>query len=423
MKLECLPPQTIETLYTKELAAQQKERYISAVKAYEQHFGGIGEFRLFSAPGRTEVGGNHTDHNNGRVLAASVNLDIIAVAEAIDEPRIILKSEGYPEISVSVEDTEVRESEKNTSDALIRGIVKGFLNNGYRVGGFKAYTTTTVLKGSGLSSSAAFEVLVGTILNRLYNGGNVNPIKIAQIARYAENVYFGKPSGLMDQMASSVGGFVAIDFKDPKNPVIENIDVDFNSFSHVLCIIDTKGDHADLTPEYAAIPYEMKQVAAHFDVDCLRRICREDIVLNINLLREKFGDRAVLRSLHFFEENDRVEKLVHALKKGDFDAFLGSVKESGNSSYKYLQNVFSVSDTCHQGLAIGLNVAERALARKGACHVHGGGFAGTIQAFVPAEMIKSFKMSMEKIFGAGSCHILNIRPVGGVEVDAAELKK
>ena len=419
MKPECLPPQTLENLYTKQCVQEQRSRYLAAVEAYKAHFGGIDEksFRLFSAPGRTEVGGNHTDHNNGRVLAASVNLDVIAVAEPLNEPKIVLKSEGYPESVIMTEDTEVKESEKNTSDALIRGVVKGFLDNGYNVGGFKAYTTTNVLKGSGLSSSAAFEVLVGTIINSLYNNGMISPVKIAQIAQYAENVYFGKPSGLMDQMASSVGGFVAIDFKDVDSPIIENINVDFESFGHALCIIDTKGDHADLTPDYAAIPEEMKKIAAHFGVSCLRRICREDVILNMNLLRDEAGDRAVLRALHFFEENDRVVKLVHALKNNDFSAFLDSINESGNSSYKYLQNIFSVNDITHQGLGIGLNIAEHALARKGACRVHGGGFAGTIQAFVPVEMLKAFKLSIEKIFGAGSCHLLHIRPVGGVEVD------
>ena len=236
MKIQSLPPQTFEAVYTKEFAEEQKKRYLAAVEAYKQHFGGIDgdKFRLFSAPGRTEVGGNHTDHNHGLVLAASVNLDVIAVVEPINEQKIVLKSEGYPESVIDISDTAVKESEKNTSDALIRGVVKGFLNEGYNIGGFKAYTTTTVLKGSGLSSSAAFEVLLGTILSGLYNNGGVSPVKIAQIAQYAENVYFGKPSGLMDQMASSVGGFVAIDFKDAESPIIENINVDFDSVEHAL---------------------------------------------------------------------------------------------------------------------------------------------------------------------------------------------
>lgn len=416
-------PAALETLYTAECVEAQTKRYRKAVADYKEYFGGHGdEIRIFSAPGRTEIGGNHTDHNRGKVLAASVNLDVVAIVEPIDVPKIALKSEGYEECFVSTEELEPVEVEKNHCEALIRGVVAGFKKHGYKVGGFKAYTTSSVLKGSGLSSSAAFEVLIGTILNNLYNGGKVDAIKIAQISQYAENVFFGKPSGLMDQMASSVGGFVAIDFKDTESPIIENVNVKFSDFGHSLCIIDTKGDHADLTDDYASIPREMKEIAGYFSADYLRQICREDVILNIAALREKFGDRSVLRALHFFEENDRVDKLVHALKKGDFASFLVSIKESGNSSYKYLQNIFTVNDITHQGLGIALNVAENSLARKGACRVHGGGFAGTIQAFVPSEMLQSFKMSVESVFGAGSCHVLHIRPVGGTEVDKAEIR-
>lgn len=417
-------PVSVTELYSPKELNSQKERYRKAIESYKSYFGGIGEnFRLFSAPGRTEVGGNHTDHNHGKVLAASVNLDVIAVAEAIDAPKIALKSEGFEESIIDIDDLEIKESEKNTADALIRGVAAGFKKSGYKIGGFKAYTTTNVLKGSGLSSSAAFEVLVGNILSCLYNNGGIGAIKIAQIAQYAENEYFGKPSGLMDQMASSVGGFVAIDFKDIDSPIIDKIDVDFSSFDHALCIIDTKGDHANLTPDYAAIPNEMRMVAQHFSVDYLRQICREDIMLNIDILRSEFGDRAVLRSLHFFDENERVDKLVHALKSDDFNAFLDSIRESGNSSYKYLQNVFSVNDVKNQGLGIGLNVAEDVLKRKGASRVHGGGFAGTIQAFVPLELLKEFKMSLEKVFGAGSCHVLGIRRIGGTEVDKKSIEE
>ena len=412
----------VSELYPAQDLKSQRERYRKAIDSYREYFGGIGDgFRVFSAPGRTEVGGNHTDHNHGKVLAASVNLDVIAIVEPIDVPKIALKSEGYEESIIEIEDLEVKENEKNTSEALIRGVVAGFRKHGYSVGGFKAYTTTSVLKGSGLSSSAAFEVLVGNILNHLYNGGGIGAIKIAQIAQYAENVYFGKPSGLMDQMASSVGGFVAIDFKDVESPIIEKIDSDFSSYGHALCIVDTKGSHADLTHEYAAIPGEMRQVAEHFSVQYLRQICREDIMLNMDILRDEFGDRAVLRCLHFFEENERVDRLSYALKANEFQAFLDSIKESGNSSYKYLQNIFSVSDIKNQGLGIGLNAAERVLGRKGACRVHGGGFAGTIQAFVPLDLLKEFKMDMETLFGGGSCYVLTIRKYGGVEVDKESL--
>lgn len=407
----------LQLLYKEESINAQKARYEKAIKNYKEYFASEGEnIRLFSAPGRTEVGGNHTDHNCGKVLAAGVDMDIIAVAEPIDEPFAIIKSEGFDECRISIDELAVVESEKNTTPALIRGVAKGLKDRGFKLGGFKAYATSNVLKGSGLSSSAAFEVLVGTIFSYLYNGGKIDPVKIAQISQYAENVFFGKPSGLMDQMASSVGGFVAIDFKDVESPIIENVNVDFDAFGHALCIIDTKGDHADLTPDYAAIPSEMKAIAEHFSVPVLRQLCKHDILLNINILRAKFGDRAVLRALHFFDENKRVEKLVNALKRNDFQAFLDSINESGNSSYKYLQNVYSSAHVEQQGLGIGLNIAEFALTRKGASRVHGGGFAGTIQAFVPFELLKEFKMELEKVFGGGSCHVLKIRPVGGCEV-------
>ncbi len=409
---------SLGTLYKEETLERQKKRYFSALEAYKKYFVSDGEnIRIFSAPGRTEIGGNHTDHNCGKVLAASVDLDIVAIVEPIEERVVAVKSEGFDESRILLDELDIREDEKNTATALIRGVAKGFENRGFQIGGFKAYTVSNVIKGSGLSSSAAFEVLIGTIFSYLYNAGKVSPIKIAQIAQYAENVYFGKPSGLMDQMASSVGGFVAIDFKDIESPIIENIKVDFDSFGHALCIIDTKGDHADLTADYAAIPNEMKAVAQYFSVPVLRQICKQDIILNINPLRKRFGDRAVLRALHFFEENKRVDKLVNALKRDDFKAFLDSINESGNSSYKYLQNIFSCSHVEQQGLGIGLNIAEFALERKGASRVHGGGFAGTIQAFVPFELLKEFKMEMEKVFGTDSCHVLKIRPVGGCEVD------
>lgn len=407
---------TIKDIYPDAHAEAQLQRYRKAEEDFAGYFGSLGEHRFFSAPGRTEICGNHTDHNNGKVFAASVDLDVIAVVEPTGDNRITIKSEGFPEDSIDLAQLEVSQQEVNTSASLIRGVAAGFVNNGYKIGGFRAYTTSNVMKGSGLSSSAAFEVLVGTILSKLFNGGMISPVKIAQIAQYAENVYFGKPSGLMDQMASSVGGFIAIDFKETESPVIESIPCDFDKFGHALCIVDAKGDHADLTAEYASIPSEMKAIARFFDCDNLRQICRADLMLNINVLREKFGDRAVLRAIHFFNENERVDKLVHALKSGHFDDFLSSVKESGDSSFKYLQNIYANSDVQHQCLSIALNIAETSLHRKGACRVHGGGFAGTIQAFVPVEELKQFKMSIEKVFGAGSCHVLTVRPIGGTEV-------
>lgn len=410
-------PKSLAEIYHHTDLEHQTARYKAVSESYKSYFESDGaKCRYFSAPGRTEVGGNHTDHNHGKVLAAAVNLDVIAAVEPTDDGIITLKSEGFDECRIDTKDLEVKENEKNTSSALIRGVAAGFKNSGYTIGGFKAYSTTNVLKGSGLSSSAAFEVLIGNILSSLYNNGGVSNIKIAQIAQYAENVYFGKPSGLMDQMASSVGGFVAIDFKNVDSPIIEQISADFESFGHTLCIIDTKGDHADLTPDYASIPAEMKMVANYFSVDYLRQICRQDIILNINNLRAEFGDRAVLRALHFFSENDRVDKLAHALKSGDFTAFLEYIRASGDSSYKYLQNVFTVNDIKNQALGIGLNLADDILNGKGACRVHGGGFAGTIQAFVPIEMLKEFVYSLDTVFGNGACHVLRIRKVGGTEV-------
>ena len=402
---------SLAEIYSESAVAMQKERYEKASAAFNEFFGEEADgIRYFSAPGRTEVGGNHTDHNHGKVLAAGVNLDVIAVVKPTDDGKIVIKSEGFPVDEIDISDLKILSSQKNTSAALIKGVVAGFQNNGYNVGGFKAYTTSNVLKGSGLSSSAAFEVLVGTILSGLYNDGAINPVRIAQIAQYAENVYFGKPSGLMDQMACSVGGFVAIDFKDPSAPIIENINVDFAKYGHALCIIDTNADHADLTDEYAAIPKEMKAIAEYFSASVLREIARADVILNT----------AILRALHFFAENNRVDKLVHSLKNDNFEAFLGSINESGNSSYKYLQNIFAVSDYTHQAVGIALNIAESALSRKGACRVHGGGFAGTIQAFVPLDMLQQFKLDIEKVFGADSCHVLSIRPFGGTEVNLAE---
>ncbi|MDE7195190.1 MAG: galactokinase [Oscillospiraceae bacterium] len=407
---------TLSRIYPDNQIGLQRERYRKAESAFAEYFGNLGEHRFFSAPGRTEICGNHTDHNNGKVFAASVDLDVIAVAEYTDDNCITIKSEGFPEDRIDLSDLSMKEEEKNSAAALIRGVAQGFVNSGYKIGGFRAYTTSNVMKGSGLSSSAAFEVLVGTILSHLFNGGQISSIKVAQISQYAENVYFGKPSGLMDQMASSVGGFIAIDFKDNDTPIIEPIPANFEEYGHALCIVDAKGDHADLTDEYASIPTEMKAVAGFFDCESLRQLSLEDIILNMHDLRETFGDRAILRAIHFFHENDRVDKLVHALKNKNFNDFLSSVKESGDSSFKYLQNVYANSDVKHQCLSIALNAAENTLHRKGACRVHGGGFAGTIQAFVPLEDLKQFKMNMEKIFGINSCHVLSIRPIGGTEV-------
>lgn len=406
---------TIKELYGKESETLQIERYKKAIEKFKELYGDC-EYRIFSASGRTEVGGNHTDHNFGKVLAAGVSLDVIAIVKKTDDSIIEVKSEGFPKDVVDLSDLSVHENEKEDSSALIRGVAAGFKNKNYSIGGFKAYTTSNVLKGSGLSSSAAFEVLIGTILNYLYNDLKASNVEIAQIAQYAENVYFGKPSGLMDQMASSVGSFITIDFKDPEKPVIEKIDFDFANCGHSLCIVDTKGSHEDLTDEYASIPEEMKSVAGYFGKDVLREITISDVLENITDLRKKFGDRAVLRSLHFLNENETVEREANALQSGDFKAFLKEITNSGNSSYKYLQNIYANKTPQEQGLAVGLNLAEMVLDGEGACRVHGGGFAGTIQAFVPNNKLEKFIETLNGCFGEESCHIISIRPVGGIEV-------
>ena len=402
-----------ERLYGDDAGQRQRYKRISdeftAMFSHEPN-------RYFSASGRTEVGGNHTDHNHGLVMAAAVNLDVIAAVRATDSSVVTVKSEGFEADVIDISELGVVGSEQNHSASLIRGVCAGLKERGYRIGGFEAYTTSSVLKGSGLSSSAAFEVLIGTIVNHLYNDGRISAGEIAQVAQYAENKYFGKPSGLMDQMASSVGGFISIDFEDTSKPVIEAIDFDPAEHGCCLCIIDTKGSHAELTPEYAAIPSEMKAVAGFFGKEYLRQITKKDVLDNINEIRKKTGDRAVLRALHFFDENERVHRLSAALKRGDFDAFLSCINESGLSSYRYLQNVYPSSMPREQSVSLALYLCERLLGGEGACRVHGGGFAGTIQAFVPIGRLDSLKSGMERVFGEGSCYVLSIRPVGGTEV-------
>ncbi len=405
-------------LYGVEAVEAQRARYAAAVEGFVNTFGdGDTPLMLFSAPGRTEICGNHTDHNHGRVVAGSVNLDVIAVVRPTTG-TVRIQSEGYPMNEVSLEELLPVEEEKNTSAALIRGTAARFEALGYAIGGFDAYTTSNVLKGSGLSSSAAFEVLVGVIFSHIYNEGKVSPVEIAQIAQYAENVFFDKPCGLMDQMASSVGNIITIDFADTANPVIEKIDFDFAASGHALCIVDVGGDHADLTYEYAAVPGEMKAVAASLGVDYLRETTMDAVLTNMAALRKEHGDRAVLRALHFLRENERVGDMVDALKAGDFDAFKSIILASGDSSYKYLQNVYASCDLKEQSMSLALFMAQMLLEGcGGAWRVHGGGFGGTTQNFVPLAQLDTFKTAMEKVFGDGSCHVLNIRPYGGVCVD------
>ena len=371
----------------------------------------------FSAPGRTEIGGNHTDHQHGCVLAAAVDLETVATVWLDEANTIQIESDGYPAVTVELDDLAVREDEKNTTAALIRGVASKFVQLGAKLSGFRARVHSTVLPGSGLSSSAAFEVLIGTILNELFFNKKLTPVEIAQIGQYAENVYFGKPCGLMDQMASAVGGMVYIDFADPREPKVQKLDVDLAKYGYGLCIIDTGADHADLTDEYAAIPQELAQLCRCFDRDYLREIPREKFIRKLPELRGKVSDRAILRALHIYQENGRVEQMAEALRWDDFDAFLELVNESGRSSWMYLQNITPAGAVEHQEMAVALALCKMHLCGEGACRVHGGGFAGTIQAFVPLDRLTKFKQEIETYLGEGSCHVLEIRSQGGIRTE------
>lgn len=368
---------------------------------------------LFSAPGRTELSGNHTDHQLGKVLAGAVDLDTVAAVAPNGEAVIRVQSEGYPLCVIALDDLAVHPEENGTTAALIRGTAAGVAARGFTVPGFDACVTSRVLAGSGLSSSAAFEVLLGTILDHLAGAG-LDALEIARIGQYAENVYFGKPCGLLDQAASSLGGVINIDFADEKAPQVERLELDLNAYGYALCIVDSGADHADLTDEYAAIPGELRAINAHFGKTHLREVPEEAFYAALPELRREAGDRAVLRAIHVYEENRRVTEQVAALKRGDFDRFLELVKASGRSSWMYLQNVIPAGYKAHQDLAVALALAEKLLDGRGACRVHGGGFAGTIQAFVPLDMLEHFRGGMDAVLGAGSCLVLSIRPAGGI---------
>ena len=393
------------------LSSQQK---LALDAGFQKTFGSAPE-RYFSAPGRTEIGGNHTDHQRGRVLAAAVDLDTLAAVRRSGTGTIRILSEGYPMSVVELDKLEPQKGEINSTPALIRGVAARFVQLGCKVEGFDAYCTSTVLPGSGLSSSAAYEVLIGTIINHLFFDGRVSQPEIAQIGQYAENVFFGKPCGLMDQTASAVGNLVSIDFFEKEHPVITPVNFDFASCGHALCIIDTRASHADLTDEYAAIPMEIKQVCAHFGCQVLTQIDEEAFYAAIPALRLECGDRAVLRCIHFYQDNARVPKQVAALENGDFDAFLKLVSESGRSSWMYLQNVIPAGYKEHQDVAVSLALCEHYLQGRGAYRVHGGGFAGTVQAFVPFDLLPEFRAGIDAALGQGACHVLSIRPQGGVE--------
>ena len=384
------------------------DRYVKACDSFSDLFGENRDVLLFSAPGRTEVGGNHTDHQHGCVFTGSVNLDVIAVASKNDENVIRIKMD-----TINLNDLGIQQNEIGTAASLIRGMASIFKENGYNIGGFDAYTTSNVLKGSGLSSSAAFEVLLGIMLDNLYNDGNISSVDIAKFSQKVENIFFGKPCGLMDQMASSVGGFISIDFNDITNPIIKKCDFNLKEHGYSLCIVNTGGNHADLTQDYADITVDARKVANYFNKDYLNEVDEVQFYNNLMPLREKVGDRAVLCALHFFSETKRAVLEAEALFNNDIDSFLKLVNESGDSSFKYLQNVYSIRLPDEQGLSLALAITERFLNGKGACRVHGGGFAGTIQAFVPNDMLNEYKLTIENVFGKDSCYILNIRNIGG----------
>ena len=407
----------LAAIYGEENVSSQCERYAEAIKEFYSIYGER-EVSIFSVPGRSEISGNHTDHNHGKVLAGSINLDIIAIASKTDDGVIRIKSKGFDEDVVDIcEYTEPLEGDFFKSKALIAGMAKAFTNAGFNKGGYIAYTTSNVFKGSGLSSSAAFEVMVGNILNYFYNGGKVENTEIAKMAQFSENVFFGKPCGLMDQMACAVGGFVYIDFEDTKNPVIEKIPFDLSGQGYALCIVNTGGNHADLNDDYASVPSEMKSVARHFGKEYLRQLTKADVLKSVPALREKVGDRAILRAIHFFNENERVAIQAKALSTGDIAKFFEFVKKSGRSSFMYLQNVFTTKNVHEQGLSLALAITDSVLSGKGAAHrVHGGGFAGTIQAFVPFGEVSEYKEIIDSAFGDGACHVLRIRPDGAIKV-------
>ena len=405
-------------IYGEAAVAAQKSRYAKAVEEFEKLYGADREAALYSVAGRSELSGNHTDHNFGCVVAASIDLDIIAVASPNGDNVIRVKSEGFPEDAVDLKSFTAPDPDHfGHSDALIAGMAAGFVKDGYAIGGFDAYTTSNVLKGSGISSSAAFEDMIGNILNHIYNDGRVDNVEIAKLAQYSENQFFGKPCGLMDQMACGVGGIIAIDFADPTAPIIEKVDFDITAAGYNLCIVNTGGNHADLTDDYASVPAEMKAVAAAFGKKVLREVEEEELIAKIPALRETLGDRAILRALHFFAENRRVSLQKDALSKGDLDKFFENVIASGRSSFCYLQNVYTSKNLSEQGLSLALCLAERVLGgKKAAWRVHGGGFAGTIQAFVPTEDVETFRSTMDAAFGEGRCMVLRIRPVGAVKI-------
>ncbi len=397
-----------------------KARYIELYELFCETYGAEDKVYLFSTPGRTEIGGNHTDHNHGCVLAGSVDLDSVAVVVPTDDGIVSVHSVGYNKsFEVDLNDLAVNPDEKETTMSLIRGIAARFKELGLNIGGFKAYITSTVKRGSGLSSSASIEVLIGKIFGRLYNEGNEpDAVELAKIGQYAENVYFGKPCGLMDQTACAVGGIISIDFKDTKDPIVEQVQLDLAGLGYCLAVVDTGGNHADLTEDYASVPKEMKAVAAEFGKEVLRDIEMSDIIKNAGALRKKLGDRAVLRAIHFINDNKRVSKQIECIKNNDFDGFFGCINDSGNSSWEYLQNCMTTKNPLEQGITMALALTrEYCKGFKYAARVHGGGFAGTIQAFLPISEFDGYCQTMENVFGKGCVTKLSIRGKGTICVE------
>lgn len=392
----------------------QRERYRSLLANFASTFPDREKIEIFSSPGRTEVGGNHTDHNSGRILAAAVDLDILMVAAGNDEGVIRIYSEGYPPSVVSLAELDPVEEEKYTAASLIRGVCARYKQLGYNAGGFNAVASSRVPKGSGLSSSAAYEVLIAAVLNDLYNQGELQPVLLAQIGQYAENEYFGKPCGLMDQITCAVGGFVTIDFQDLANPFVKKVDYDFASNGYRLVIVDTAGDHAGLNDEYQALEHEMKSVARALGGQVLRQFSLEQLLESIPSIRGTVSDRAILRAIHFYREDRRVVEQVEALEAKDFTKFLNLIVESGESSWMLCQNCYTPKSIDVQGITLALAASEALLKGRGAWRVHGGGFAGTIQAFVPDDLLPVYTQRIERIFGPGSCHAIRIRPDGAM---------
>jgi len=392
-----------------------KNRYIGALEKFKELYPARNEIQIFSAPGRTEIGGNHTDHQHGCVLAAAVNLDIIAIVSFHDENIIRVKSEGFEAFEIHLDDLAIHSGEMGTA-SIVRGIVAKFHGEGIKVLGFDLYCTSEIMCGSGISSSAAFEILIGTIIDAYYNQNRMGAIEIAKFGQFAENIYFGKKSGLMDQMVSSVGGLVFIDFYNTEKPIIEKFDFDFEKEGYCICITDTKGSHANLTADYIAIREEMELVASFFKQSFLRFVSEDDFYKNLPEIRNICSDRAINRASHFFSENNRVKKEFDALKNNKIEEFFRLVQESGDSSAMLLQNQFSLSNFTKQEIPLGIMLSKRILQICGAVRVHGGGFAGTIQAFVPISRLDLYKKTMDATFGKDSCSVLKIRPVGGIRI-------